>query len=491
MKVVLAIMEIEQKALFIIFGGTGDLAKRKLYPSLFQLYKKGILKDNFAIIGTARRPWSDEHLQEVVKEAIEGDEAAVSLGAEFASHFYYQSHNVNDTEHYVTLRKLAEKLDEKYQIEGNRLFYLAMSPRFFGTIAQHLKSQKIVTTKGYNRVIVEKPFGRDFESAKDLNDSISKYFPEEDFFRIDHYLGKEMIQNIMALRFSNNLFRAVWNNRYIDNIQITLSEALGVEERAGYYETAGALRDMVQNHILQIISLLTMNMPASYSESDIRREKIYALKSLKKYSAVKVAENFVRAQYSAGDGQIGYLQENEIANDSTTETFVAGKLFVNNENFSGVPIYIRTGKRLTKKTTRIDISFKEMETSFFDSKKLGRNILTINVEPEGKVFLQTNIKKIGQGFDLVPSLMELQLNNENVVVPEAYEKLLLDALLGDATNFAHWEEVAYAWKFVDSIRKAWDDGNGNLAEYPCGSMGPRESEELLERDGHQWVFDGE
>lgn len=348
-----------------------------------------------------------------------------------------------------------------------------------------------MTTKGYNRVIVEKPFGRDFESAKDLNDSISKYFPEEDFFRIDHYLGKEMIQNIMALRFSNNLFRAVWNNRYIDNIQITLSEALGVEERAGYYETAGALRDMVQNHILQIISLLTMNMPASYSESDIRREKIYALKSLKKYSAVKVAENFVRAQYSAGDGQIGYLQENEIANDSTTETFVAGKLFVNNENFSGVPIYIRTGKRLTKKTTRIDISFKEMETSFFDSKKLGRNILTINVEPEGKVFLQTNIKKIGQGFDLVPSLMELQLNNENVVVPEAYEKLLLDALLGDATNFAHWEEVAYAWKFVDSIRKAWDDGNGNLAEYPCGSMGPRESEELLERDGHQWVFDGE
>ncbi len=490
MKVVLAIMEIEQKALFIIFGGTGDLAKRKLYPSLFQLYKKGILKDNFAVIGTARRPWTDEHLQGVVKDSIIDDDAAQDQKDEFAEHFYYQSHNVNDTEHYVTLRKLAEKLDSKYQIEGNRLFYLAMSPRFFGTIAQHLKSQSIVTDKGYNRVIVEKPFGRDFESAKELNDSISKYFPEESFFRIDHYLGKEMIQNIMALRFSNNLFRAVWNNRYIDNIQITLSEALGVEERAGYYETAGALRDMVQNHILQIVSLLTMNMPASYSESDIRREKIYALKSLKKYSPAKVAENFVRAQYTASAGQVGYLQENEIADDSTTETFVAGKLFVNNENFSGVPIYIRTGKRLTQKTTRIDVSFKEMETSFFDSKKLGRNILTINVEPEGQVFLQTNIKRIGQGFDLEPSRMDLQLNNEHEVVPEAYEKLLLDALLGDATNFAHWEEVAYAWKFVDSIREAWDAGNGALAEYECGSMGPKESKDLLAHDGNYWVFTG-
>lgn len=487
MKVVQLKMSTKQQALFIIFGGTGDLAKRKLYPALFALYQKGIINENFAVIGTARRPWTDQHFQAVVCESLPEQDAAAAR--KFAAHFYYQSHNVNDTEHYVTLKKLAQKLDEKYQIGGNRLFYLAMSPRFFGTIAQHLKSQEIVTADGYNRVIIEKPFGHDYQSAAELNQSISKYFSEDDVFRIDHYLGKEMVQNILAIRFGNNIFNSLWNNRYIDNLQITLSESLGVEERAGYYETAGALRDMVQNHILQIVSLLTMKMPTTYSEADIRREKICALKALKVYQPQEVAENFVRAQYQAANGLKGYRQEDQIASDSQTETFVAGKLKVASENFAGVPIYIRTGKRLRQKATRIDVIFKPVPGNIFADQNLADNILTIKVEPEGKVSLQVNVKKIGQGYQLQEQQLDLSPENRNgQQIPEAYEKLLLDALAGDATNFTHWEEVAYSWKFVDAIRQAWDNSQQPLVEYPCGSMGPKQADELLAIDHRHWIY---
>ncbi|KRM06472.1 glucose-6-phosphate 1-dehydrogenase [Liquorilactobacillus ghanensis DSM 18630] len=487
MKVVQLKMSTKQQALFIIFGGTGDLAKRKLYPALFALYQKGIINEHFAVIGTARRPWTDQHFQAVVQESLPDAKAAVAK--KFAAHFYYQSHNVNDTEHYVTLKKLAQNLDEKYQIGGNRLFYLAMSPRFFGTIAQHLKSQAIVTADGYNRVIIEKPFGHDYASAAELNQSISKYFSEDDVFRIDHYLGKEMVQNILAIRFGNNIFNSLWNNRYIDNLQITLSESLGVEERAGYYETAGALRDMVQNHILQIVSLLTMKMPTTYSETDIRREKICALKSLKVYQPQEVATNFVRAQYQAAAGLKGYRQEDQIAPDSQTETFVAGKLLVASENFAGVPIYIRTGKRLRQKATRIDVVFKTVPGDIFAKQDLADNILTIEVEPEGKVSLQLNVKKIGQGYQLQEQQLDLSPENRNgEQIPEAYEKLLLDALMGDATNFTHWEEVAYSWKFVDAIRQAWDQSQQPLAEYPCGSMGPKQADELLTKDHRHWIY---
>lgn len=479
-------MRTKQQALFIIFGGTGDLAKRKLYPALFELYRKGILSEHFAVIGTARRPWSDEHYQTVVRNSVSADDQQQIN--EFSKHFCYQSHNVNDTKHYVTLKKLAERLDQKFKIGGNRLFYLAMSPRFFGTIAGHLKSQKIVTADGYNRMIVEKPFGRDFKSANELNQAIGQYFAEKDVFRIDHYLGKEMVQNIFALRFGNNIFRSLWNSRYIDNIQITLSESLGVEERAGYYETAGALRDMVQNHILQIVSLLTMNMPASYSETDIRREKICALKALKVYQPQEVKQNFVRAQYVAANGLKGYRQEDQIDPQSQTETFAAGKIFVENENFSNVPIYIRTGKRLQTKATRIDIIFKAVPGNIFTTQQLADNILTIKVEPEGEISLQVNTKKVGQGYQLQQQQFNLFPADKHQLIPEAYEKLLADALVGDATNFTHWEEVAYSWKFVDAVRHAWDQQKAALATYPCGSMGPKQADQLLAADGRHWIF---
>lgn len=481
----------EEKALFIIFGGTGDLAQRKLYPALFNLYRRGHIQKSFAVIGTARRPWTDEHYREVVADSIRGsvdaDFYTEAMVENFADHFYYQSHNVNDTEHYMILKKLAQQLDDEYEIGGNRVFYLAMSPRFFGTIAEHLKTQRLVTDHGYNRVVVEKPFGRDLATATELNQSIEKYFPADSIFRIDHYLGKAMIQNITAIRFGNSIFRNLWNNRYIDNIQITLSESLGVEERAGYYETAGALRDMVQNHILQIVSLLTMNAPVSFNDRDLRQEKISALKSLKVYTPDEVAHNFVRGQYGPGEGVHAYRDEDNIADDSAIETFVAGKLEVENMNFAGVPVYIRTGKRLATKATRIDVIFKKMPTNIFPGVALTNNVLSIDVDPNEEITLYINDKDYDTGFKM--KQLPLAYRNQNRDCPEAYEKLLHDLLRGDATNFTHWEEVKYSWQFVDAIRSAWDMETPSFPNYESGSMGPQAADELLARDGKQWFFD--
>lgn len=479
----------EEKALFIIFGGTGDLARRKLYPALFNLFLKGYLKKHFAVIGTARRPWTDEHYREVIHESLEDDGSAEGIDSdvidEFAGHFYYQSHNVNDTEHYETLRKLAEKLDQKYSIGGNRIFYLAMSPRFFGTIAKHLKTQKVVTEDGYNRLVIEKPFGRDEKSAIELNSQLAKYFPESSIFRIDHYLGKEMVQNISALRFGNNILASLWNSRYIDNIQITLSESLGVEERAGYYETAGALRDMVQNHIMQIVSLLTMNAPVSFNGHDIRKEKASALKALKIYTPEEVKANFVRGQYGPGNGMKGYRQEDKIADDSTIETFVAGKVIVDNMNFAGVPIYVRTGKRLAEKTSRIDIVFKKMPANIFKDLNIKQNILTISIDPDESVTLHVNDKKLAPGYQIDQIPLVYRPAGKS---PDGYEKLFHDVLVGDPTNFASWHCVKYSWHFVDAIRQAWDAEKPDFPNYVPGSMGPKAADELLAKDGKHWIF---
>lgn len=484
----------EQKVLIFIFGGTGDLAQRKLYPSLFNLYKKGFLKENFAVIGTARRPWTNEHYQQVVRNSISGMEDTAKQATEFSRHFYYQSHNVDDSEHYVTLKELADQLDTKYDIGGNRLFYLAMSPKFFGTICKNLRGEHVTSENGYNRVVIEKPFGHDLSSAQSLNDDIAKYFPENSIYRIDHYLGKEMDQNILAVRFGNNIFRALWNNRYIDNIQITLSECLGVEERAGYYETAGALRDMVQNHILQIVSLLTMNAPVTFTDEDIRNEKINALKALQVYTPKEVAENFVRGQYDENGDLKAYRQEASVDPKSLTETFVAGKLHINNMDFSGVPIYIRTGKRLATKATRIDVVFKNMPNNIFsDTEDLMPNVLSFNVDANPGMELTLNTKKVSQGgYSLESRTLKYTHDDATqAITPEAYEKLILDTIKGDTTNFVHAQEVFYSWKFVDAIRKAWDEQTitpEELTNYISNSMGPKASDDLLLRDGNKWIF---
>ncbi|WP_412990021.1 glucose-6-phosphate dehydrogenase [Pediococcus siamensis] len=490
-----------QQALFIIFGGTGDLAYRKLYPSLFRLYEKGYLKDNFAVIGTARRPWTNDHYHEVVMNAIaddghEADRTNSELVRKFASHFYYQSHNVNDTEHYVALRKLADKLDEKYELKGNRIYYLAMAPRFFGTIAAHLKSEKLITDHGFNRLIIEKPFGRDLKTAKELNDAISAAFSEDQIYRIDHYLGKEAIQSIAALRFGNQVIASLWNKEHIDNIQITLAESLGVEERAGYYETAGALRDMVQNHILQIISLLTMERPRAYTAGELRDRKVEALQNIKIYSEEEARQNFVRGQYGEDADQEQQAYRNEEGTDaqSQIETFVAGKLVTTNESLAGVPIYVRTGKRLAQKSTQINVVFKNVDQNIFKSvadadAKLLQNVLTLYIEPDQGYRFDLNVKNGNQSYGTMPIHLEYHKSAaEKAKVPEAYEKLIHDALDGNRTNFAHWHEVAQAWRIVDVIRQTWDSEEAEFPNYVSGTMGPQAANELLARDHRTWVY---
>ena len=482
----------EQKVLITFFGATGDLASRKLYPALFRLFQKGFIRNHFAVIGTARREWTDEHFREVVVKSVQSLTEDVNQAEEFASHFYYQAHNVTDTHHYVVLKELSEKLDQQYGIEGNRIFYLAMAPSFFGTITQHLKDEALLTDHGYNRLIIEKPFGKDYESAQILNEQLRHSFDENQIYRIDHYLGKEMIQNITAVRFANRVFETMWNREHIDNVQITLAEQVGVEERGGYYETSGALRDMVQNHILQILALVAMEPPQSFEA--VRQNKINVLEQLRHYSPEEVAKNFVRGQYGPSlDGSLpGYRQDQNVSDDSNMETYVAGKVFIDNERWKDVPFYVRTGKSLNSKTTVIDVVFKEADSPLFEHETKGKcpsNRISIHITPKEGFCFVINSKAVGNSYGLQTSHLEKIFDkNFGLSSPEAYERLILDCMEGDMTNFTHWEEVAASWKFVDRIRQAWDDESSvQFPNYPAGSSGPQESFDLLAQDGRCWV----
>ncbi len=482
----------EQKVLITFFGATGDLASRKLYPALFRLFQKGFIRNHFAVIGTARREWTDEHFREVVVKSVQSLTEDVNQAEEFASHFYYQAHNVTDTHHYVVLKELSEKLDQQYGIEGNRIFYLAMAPSFFGTITQHLKDEALLTDHGYNRLIIEKPFGKDYESAQILNEQLRHSFDENQIYRIDHYLGKEMIQNITAVRFANRVFETMWNREHIDNVQITLAEQVGVEERGGYYETSGALRDMVQNHILQILALVAMEPPQSFEA--VRQNKINVLEQLRHYSPEEVAKNFVRGQYGPSlDGSLpGYRQDQNVSDDSNMETYVAGKVFIDNERWKDVPFYVRTGKSLNSKTTVIDVVFKEADSPLFEHETKGKcpsNRISIHITPKEGFCFVINSKAVGNSYGLQTSHLEKIFDkNFGLSSPEAYERLILDCMEGDMTNFTHWEEVAASWKFVDRIRQAWDtESPAQFPNYPAGSSGPQESFDLLAQDGRCWV----
>jgi glucose-6-phosphate 1-dehydrogenase len=490
-------MTEEKHCLFTIFGATGDLAKRKLYPSLFRLYKKGKLDKHFAIMGTARRSWTNEFYREVIVESISGLIDNEEQAKRFANHFYYQSHDVTDTNHYVALKSLGNQLKKKYDTDGNQLFYLAMAPQFFGNIVHHLKSQHILTNEGFEHLVIEKPFGSDLKSATTLNKEITQSFAEENIFRIDHYLGKEMIQNISAVRFGNLVFEALWNNQWIDNIQITFAENIGVENRGEYYETSGALRDMVQNHILQVLSLLAMETPDNFTENEIRKEKIKALQAIYKYTEKEARENFIAGQYTAGyfEGEhfSGYREEKGVADNSLVETFVAGKFLINNKRWQGVPFYIRTGKRLTEKGTRINIVFKNIPKNLFvtqDQKTVQSNILTIYIQPTEGFSLSVNGKEFGPGFNLEP--IKLQYRHDSDVLensPEAYEKLIMDALNGERANFSHWDEVARSWELIDMIRQAWDNHHHKeIPSYMAYTMGPHAAFELLEKQGAHWIW---
>ncbi|MEO2074351.1 MAG: glucose-6-phosphate dehydrogenase [Bacillus sp. (in: firmicutes)] len=485
-------MEQNMNSLIMIFGATGDLAHRKLFPSLYRLFKKGRL-DKFAVVGVARRSLSNDDFQKSVKDSVLsalGDQDNLD---EFASHFYYQSHDVADSNSYAELNKLAHEIDENYQLDGNRIFYLAMAPEFFGPIALHLKSDGLTDVKGYKRLVIEKPFGHDLPSAKELNEQIRTAFSEEEVYRIDHYLGKEMVRNIEVIRFANAIFEPLWNNRYISNIQITSSETLGVEERGRYYETSGALRDMLQNHMMQMVALLAMEPPIKLTTDEIRSEKVRVFRSLRTIAGEEVNDYFVRGQY--GEGTMGdknvpaYRNEQMVDKESNTETFVAGKVMIDNFRWAGVPFYIRTGKRMAAKSTKIVVQFKDIPMNLYyqTEKMLNPNLLVIHIQPEEGITLHLNAKKAGGHLDA----QEVKLSFANTGInamntPEGYEKLLYDCMRGDATNFTHWDEVAYSWAFVDKISEVWEGTKADFPNYASGSMGPKAADELLEKDGFFW-----
>lgn len=482
-------MSKNQKTLAIIFGGTGDLAYRKLYPALYKLYQNNYLNKNFAVIGTARRSWTDDYYREVILDSIQELKSSDESARKFASHFYYLSHNINDAENYQELLDLAEQLDEKYELEGNRLFYLSVSPKLFGTIATQLKAGNLLSDKGYNRLLIEKPFGTNLKESNLLDQEILNTFNEDEIYRIDHYLGKEMIQAIPMLRFGNPLLKKIWNHQYISNIQITLAEDIGVEDRGAYYEQSGALRDMVQNHIFQVVSLMLMDEPDCYDSQCVCREKIKVLKELVSINEENISEHIVRGQYveSADYPEMtAYRSENEVNADSEVETFVAGKLLSKNKKWKDTPLYFRTGKRMKGKNTQIDIVFKKDLPLLFDDLELSKNVLTIHIGPEEGISFKMNDKKAGMMLDSEAIRLKYK---EEAKIPDDYERLLLNALEANKTSFVHAEEVSESWKHIDLIREAWKKNKNPIEFYPVMTNGPKKAFELLEKNGHEWIWD--
>lgn len=483
----------KSSALIMIFGATGDLANRKLFPSLYRLYEKGKLDDHFAVIGVARRSLTNDQFKENVKKSIQSLTSRSTSIEEFISHFHYYSHDVTNSDSYTRLNAIASDLDHQYQTKGNRIYYLAMAPEFFGTIAIHLKKDGLTNVEGYKRLVIEKPFGHDLPSAKKLNDQIRTAFSEDEVYRIDHYLGKEMVQNIEVIRFANAIFEPLWNNRYISNIQVTSSEILGVEERGRYYEKSGALRDMVQNHMLQMVALLAMEPPIKLNTEEIRSEKVKVLRAMRPIEGGQVDKYFIRGQYGEGivDGQPvpSYKNEPMVDPNSNTETFVAGKLLIDNFRWAGVPFYIRTGKRMRAKSTKVVIQFKDIPMNLYyqTEQTLNPNLLVIHIQPEEGITLHLNALKTGQGMNATPiKLSYASKGIDGLNTPEAYERLLDDCMRGDATNFTHWDEVALSWNFVDRISQVWQNTVTHYPNYEAGTSGPKESDALLAKDGFFW-----
>ncbi|MCL6548319.1 MAG: glucose-6-phosphate dehydrogenase [Alicyclobacillus sp.] len=482
---------------FILFGATGDLAQRKLYPALYSLYQDNLLPDPFAIIGVARSRMDDGQFRSFVRESVgkhgrKPSEAPGDTGGwpDFAERFFYRSVDVNRSEDFQELRQLLDQVGAQAGALANRVFYLAMAPEFFGKVALQLKEHGLLDTRGFKRLIIEKPFGHDLASAHELNGELYQVFDESEIFRIDHYLGKEMVQNIEVIRFANSIFEPVWNNRSIANVQITSSETVGVEDRAGYYETAGALRDMVQNHMLQMVMMVAMEPPSRLRTEAIRDEKVKVLRSLRRYSADEAARHVVRGQY--GPGRVlgepvpGYREEKGVKPDSHTETFVAARLFIDNFRWAGVPFYIRTGKRMALKSTEIVIQFRNMPEHLYfnEDGRLGPNLLVIRINPVEGMYLQLNAKRPGTEGGVVPVAMEFSQPRDSS--PEAYERLLYDAMRGDSTYFTRWDEVSLAWKLVDPMAEAFADNRVPLHAYPAGSWGPEAARALPSQDGFSW-----
>jgi glucose-6-phosphate 1-dehydrogenase len=483
----------------VIFGASGDLTYRKLIPALYNLGADGDLPTAYNVVGFARREKTDEAFRQELEEAarkFSRQSVNDELWANFSKSIFYHRSEFGNLEGYQTLAARLDQLDAERGTRGNRLFYLSVAPSEFPVILEKLAQVGLNEAKpgAWSRVIVEKPFGKDLPSAQSLNQVVNAVFREKDTFRIDHYLGKETAQNIMVLRFANGIFEPIWNHRYIDHIQITGAEPLGVEGRGPYYESAGALRDMVQNHLLQLLSLVAMEPPVELTADAVRDEKVKVIKSLRPMSEADVARDVVRGQYTAGaiagKDVIAYRTEERVNPESMTETYVALKAQVDNWRWAGVPFYIRFGKRLAKGGTEIAVQFKDVPGVLFSrDSAIGPNVLVIRIQPDEGISLRIQAKRPGTAVSIEPVKMDFHYGTSfGKASPEAYERLLLDAMAGDATLFARRDEVENAWAFIDRIENAWHKSAPPppLCFYPAGSWGPKESDDLLERDARAW-----
>jgi len=485
----------------VVFGASGDLTRRKLLISIFQIFTQDLLDERFYLLGCGRKKLTDEDFRKTAQQAIRGNASDVSakdLNA-FTEKLYYVAGDYNDAAFYESIKARLVQLDKKHKIDGCRIFYLAVPPFLYNPIVEHLGLSTLSCINGSDskqrvRLVVEKPFGRDLQSATELNDRISHCFDESQIYRIDHYLGKETVQNILMFRFANTIFEPVWNRNYIDHVQITIAESMGIEHRGGYYDKAGALRDIFQNHMLQILALVAMEPPASFEADCIRDEKVKLLRSIRYFNSNELDSLIVRGQYGSGviNGKqvVGYRAEPGIDPRSKTETFVAAKLFMDNWRWKGVPFYLRTGKRLADKDTEIAITFKKVPHSMFISASLEdmpANVLVLQIQPEEGISLSFQAKR--PGSKICMSTLNMNFNYKSVFLvdmPEAYQRLLLDCMVGDQTLFNRYDNVEIAWQLLMPVLQIWQNDDSAPYEYPAGSESFPQADRLIESDGRKW-----
>jgi glucose-6-phosphate 1-dehydrogenase len=466
-----------------IFGASGDLTRRKIFPALYALAFRELLPEQFAILGVARTGMPTEQFVAAMEEGVREfarDEFRSEVWEPLAERTRYASIEFADEHGEDRVAATLGELDEKFGTGGNRVYYLAIPPAAMPELVEEIGERR--SADGWTRLIVEKPFGYDLQSARELNELLGRFFSEDEIFRIDHYLGKDTVQNLLALRFANGIFEPVWNRQFIDHVQITVAESIGIENRAAFYERAGAIRDVFQNHLLQLVALTAMEPPADFSADSVRNEKLKVLRAL----APPDHEDVVRGQYGPGhvEGKQvpGYREEEGVAPDSTTETFVAAKLRVDNWRWAGTPFYVRTGKRLPRRETTIAIQFQSVPHALFeDATELRPNLLIVHIQPNEGVSLAIGAKVPGEGMQIRTVHMDFLYGGSfRMGLPEAYERLLLDAMLGDATLFTRSDEIEEQWALVDAIIGFWQRDRPSFPNHPAGTWGPKAAEELVE-----------